>query len=111
MTTQVLHTKQINLSPFTKDFRVWGAPIETYLFLFKSLQSDFHNKYKILELWVNFDHKYCFWQTILERVLMSLMLVQFLSVCLSVTSNRQTDRRKITEGERADGLTIRYTDN
>ena len=31
MTTQVLHTKRINLSPFTKDFRVWGAPIETKL--------------------------------------------------------------------------------
>jgi hypothetical protein len=26
---QALHTKRINLSPFTKDFRVWGAPIET----------------------------------------------------------------------------------
>ena len=24
---------RINLSPFTKDFRVWGAPIETNLFL------------------------------------------------------------------------------
>ena len=31
MTTQALHTKRINLSPFTKDFRVWGAPIETKL--------------------------------------------------------------------------------
>ena len=31
--TQALHTDRINLSPFTKDFRVWGAPIETYLFL------------------------------------------------------------------------------
>ena len=28
--TQALHTYRINLSPFTKDFRVWGAPIETY---------------------------------------------------------------------------------
>ena len=27
--TQALHTFRINLSPFTKDFRVWGAPIET----------------------------------------------------------------------------------
>ena len=27
--TQALHTDRINLSPFTKDFRVWGAPIET----------------------------------------------------------------------------------
>ena len=27
--TQVLHTNRINLSPFTKDFRVWGTPIET----------------------------------------------------------------------------------
>ena len=27
--TQALHTYRINLSPFTKDFRVWGAPIET----------------------------------------------------------------------------------
>ena len=25
--TQALHTNRINLSPFTKDFRVWGAPI------------------------------------------------------------------------------------
>ena len=30
---QALHTYRINLSPFTKDFRVWGAPIETNLFL------------------------------------------------------------------------------
>ena len=28
--TQALHTYRTNLSPFTKDFRVWGAPIETY---------------------------------------------------------------------------------
>ena len=27
--TQVLHTNRINLSPFTKDFRVWGTTIET----------------------------------------------------------------------------------
>jgi hypothetical protein len=26
--TQVFHTSRINLSPFTKDFRVWGTPIE-----------------------------------------------------------------------------------
>ena len=39
-----------------------------------------------------------------------MVLVQFLSVRLSVTSNRQTDRRKIVEGDMADGLTIRYTD-
>ncbi len=26
---QALHTERINLSPFTKDFRVWEAPIET----------------------------------------------------------------------------------
>jgi hypothetical protein len=26
---QALHTERINLSPFTKDFRVWGATIET----------------------------------------------------------------------------------
>ncbi len=25
---QALHTDRINLSPFTKDFRVWGACIE-----------------------------------------------------------------------------------
>ena len=31
MTTQALHTERINLSPFTKDFRVWGASIETQL--------------------------------------------------------------------------------
>ena len=37
------------------------------------------------------------------------MLVKFPSVRLSDTgiSNRQTDGRKITEGDRADGLTIR----
>ena len=29
--TQALHTYRINLSPFTKDFRVWGAFIETNL--------------------------------------------------------------------------------
>jgi hypothetical protein len=29
--TQALHTERINLSPFTKDFRVWGASIETNL--------------------------------------------------------------------------------
>lgn len=27
--TQAFHTYRINLSPFTKDFRVWGALIET----------------------------------------------------------------------------------
>ena len=31
---QALHTYRINLSPFTKDFRVWGAPIETILFIY-----------------------------------------------------------------------------
>jgi len=30
---QVLHTLRINLSPFTKDFRVWGTYIETQAFL------------------------------------------------------------------------------
>ena len=39
------------------------------------------------------------------------MLDQFPSVHLSVTSNRQTDRQKIIEGDRADGLTIRHTTN
>ena len=28
LSTHALHTKRINLSPFTKDFRVWGAPNE-----------------------------------------------------------------------------------
>ena len=28
ISTHALHTYRINLSPFTKDFRVWGAPIE-----------------------------------------------------------------------------------
>ena len=27
--TQVFHSYRINLSPFTKDFRVWETPIET----------------------------------------------------------------------------------
>jgi hypothetical protein len=31
MHSQALHTNRINLSPFTKDFRVWGAPIEINL--------------------------------------------------------------------------------
>ena len=35
-----------------------------------------------LELWVNFDHKYCFWAYSLELALIFLMLVQFPSVCL-----------------------------
>ena len=38
------------------------------------------------------------------------MVVQFLSVHLSVTSNRQMDKQKIIEGERADGLTITQTE-
>jgi hypothetical protein len=29
MYPQALHTERINLSPFTKEFRVWGASIET----------------------------------------------------------------------------------
>ena len=29
--TQVFHSNRINLSPFTKDFRVWGTPIETII--------------------------------------------------------------------------------
>ena len=29
--THVLHTDRINLSPFTKDFRVWGALNENQL--------------------------------------------------------------------------------
>ena len=40
--TQALHTYRINLSPFTKDFRVWGAPIETYLFIFGLPSGNFH---------------------------------------------------------------------
>ena len=35
-----------------------------------------------LELWVNFDHKYCFLAYSLELALIFLMLVQFPSVCL-----------------------------
>ena len=31
--TQAFHTYRINLSPFTKDFRVWGALIETRIFI------------------------------------------------------------------------------
>jgi hypothetical protein len=30
--TQVFHTSRINLSPFTKDFRVWGTPIEIHTY-------------------------------------------------------------------------------
>ena len=39
---QALHTYRINLSPFTKDFRVWGALIETILFILESSLGDFH---------------------------------------------------------------------
>jgi len=35
---QAFHTYRINLSPFTKDFRVWGASIETILFFLGYLQ-------------------------------------------------------------------------
>ena len=64
--------------------------------------------------------------TLTLSITLNVVLVQFLSVCyyfmqcvmldqfpsvhLSVTSNRQMDRQKIIEGDRADGLTIRYTD-
>ena len=34
--TQALHTTRINLLPFTKDFRVWGASIETEPFFLKA---------------------------------------------------------------------------
>ena len=37
-------------------------------------------EFKVLELWVNFDHKYCFWAKCLELILIFLMLVQSLSV-------------------------------
>ena len=44
MTTQALHTKQINLSPFTKDFRVWGAFIEnSNIYLRLSVDSYLNN--------------------------------------------------------------------
>ena len=33
--THALHTERINLSPFTKDFRVWGAPNENHLISFR----------------------------------------------------------------------------
>ena len=38
---QALHTYRINLSPFTKDFRVWGAPIETNLFILELPSGNF----------------------------------------------------------------------
>ena len=41
---QVLHTLRINLSPFTKDFRVWGTYIETQAFFVKLPFGD---------LWIN----------------------------------------------------------
>ena len=50
--------------------------------------------YLLLELWVNFDHKYCFWANSLELIQIILNLdVSPISVHLSVTgiSNRQTD--------------------
>ena len=33
--THALHTERINLSPFTKDFRVWGALNENQLISFR----------------------------------------------------------------------------
>ena len=38
LTTHALHTERINLSPFTKDFRVWGASNE-YISIFFRLSS------------------------------------------------------------------------
>ena len=38
---QALHTYRINLSPFTKDFRVWGAPIETIKFVLELPSGNF----------------------------------------------------------------------
>ena len=91
-----------------------------------SVQSTEHHiayqKYQILELWVNFDHKYCFWANSLELILIILKCdvipisitvlcyVSPISVRLSVTvlcyvcpisirlsvtgiCNRQTDRK------------------
>ena len=69
---QALHTYRINLSPFTKDFRVWGAPIETNLFLqshfrvtsIKALLIYFHLmiRFEITRLFFIFN-KLFFWFT------------------------------------------------
>ena len=41
---QAFHTYRINLSPFTKDFRVWGAPIETKLIYLRLPTGSFLNQ-------------------------------------------------------------------
>ena len=45
----------------------------------------------LLELWVNFDHKYCFLAYSLELALIFFMLVQFPSVCLVFVIDRRTE--------------------
>jgi len=41
---QALHTYRINLSPFTKDFRVWGATIEIAHISFRLSSDGFLSK-------------------------------------------------------------------
>ena len=81
-----------------------------------------------LELWVNFDHKYCFWAYSLELALIFLMLVQFPSVCLLLyyvmlvqfpficlllvfVTDRRTEKYRGGYGWRTNSQTDRYTHN
>ena len=45
MNTQALHTLRINLSPFTKDFREWGANIENLLIYLTANPVSFHKEF------------------------------------------------------------------
>jgi hypothetical protein len=54
---QALHTNRINLSPFTKDFRVWGAPIETnIIYLRVFLRENLLIHYNLLDI-IHYDLK------------------------------------------------------
>ena len=48
MTTQALHTERINLSPFTKDFRVWGATIAIAHISFRLSSDGFLSKLSLV---------------------------------------------------------------
>ena len=116
--SNITDAMQNNAKPF------WvNSHSQSICFLFQCLLSNKHVRaccyyLYLLELWVNFDHIYCFWAKSLEQILILLMLVQFPSVrylpeCVSPNSVCQlpvTDGRKITEGDRPDGLMDRQID-
>ena len=77
--TQALHTDRINLSPFTKDFRVWGAPIETFLFLTSHLRvtSYYDRWWKLLQvgdIWSGQSSQRTVWNA--ELISISLILTR-----------------------------------